>query len=687
VRAARTWRLVAPGAIVLVAILAVVAVALLSAQSSARRAVESGFAERAKVSAALTSSIFKSVSTMDTSSETRLFGTRRVSDATLSGAAKGGNLVNLLLLAPDGSIIAASTNTSAALTRTLKAHPRYIADALRGQAFAVTDVILPSAQMPLIEIARPLSTPYGRRVLVSGFALTVLSGFIGDYLAGSASAATTHAYVIDDRGRLIATSATPNAPVHGFVNLALLTAISRAASGSFGHGEYFTVSTVKNTSWRVVVTGSQRVVFAAVNGGSRWLPWVLFAAFASVLGLVLVLVARLVHGATKQRTTDTRLRAQAEEANRAKSEFLSRMSHELRTPLNAVVGFGQLLELDDLEPSQRESVEQILKAGRHLLGLINEVLDISRIESGTMSMSLEPVHLGSVLADVLSLIRPLADKAGVRLTLDPADLAEVYVHADRHRLTQVLVNVLSNAVKYNHAGGEVSGSYEEPLPGRVALLIADTGEGIAADKLDRLFEPFNRLGAERTDVEGTGLGLALSMHLMQAMGGTIKAESSSGDGTTMRLELARTEPAQTEPEIAEPVAAAANGSHHATVVYIEDNPSNLRLVERALERLPGVRLVSAIQGGIGLDLVREHHPDLVLLDLHLPDLSGAEVLDRLNGDPATASIPVVVVSADATPSQIERLQEAGAAAYMTKPIDVRLLLETVNRYVTATANR
>jgi signal transduction histidine kinase/CheY-like chemotaxis protein len=686
-RAARTWRLVVPGTIVLVAILAAVASALLSAQASSRRALESGFAERASVTASLTSSIFKSLANLDVSGETQLYQTRSVSNATLNRTATAGKLVNLLLLGPHGNVMAASTNTSGAVKRAIDARLGYFDDALRGRAYAVTDVVPPGAQMPLIEIAQTVSTPYGRRLLVSGFALTELSGFIGDYLAGSASAATTHAYLIDEEGHLIASSAMPTAPVHGFIGPALRAAVGHAARGSFGHQEYFTVSPVKYTSWRVVVTGSQRVLFAAVRGANRWLPWVLFAAFALVLGLVLLLVARLVQRATEQRATDTRLRAQAEEANHAKSEFLSRMSHELRTPLNAVVGFSQLLELDELEPSQRESVEQILKAGRHLLGLINEVLDISRIESGTMSMSLEPVHLGSVLADVLSLIRPLADKAGVRLTLDPADLADIYVHADRHRLTQVLVNVLSNAVKYNHEGGEVGGSYEQPAPGRAALLIADTGQGIPAEKLNMLFEPFNRLGAERSEVEGTGLGLALSMHLMEAMGGTIEADSTPGRGTTMRLELARTEPVHIEPEAAEPVVAAANGSKRATIVYIEDNPSNLRLVERALERLPGVRLVAAIQGGIGLDLVREHHPDLVLLDLHLPDLSGAEVLDRLKGDPATASIPIVVVSADATPTQVERLQQAGAADYLTKPIDVRLLLETVERYLMAAVVR
>jgi PAS domain S-box-containing protein len=380
-------------------------------------------------------------------------------------------------------------------------------------------------------------------------------------------------------------------------------------------------------------------------------------------------------------------RSEAERANRAKSEFLSRMSHELRTPLNAVIGFAQLLELDDLAANQSEGVEQILKAGRHLLALINEVLDISRIESGTMSLSLEPVHLGNALAEALSLIRPLATEAEVSLRTDHTELAELHALADHQRLKQVLINVLSNAVKYNRRGGEIHVSCTQRPNARIEIAVADTGHGIAEGKLQRLFDPFDRLDAERTGIEGTGLGLALSLRLMEAMGGTITAESELETGTTMRVELDRGQEPEDYAVTRSEALSGASRALSGTVIYIEDNLSNVKLVERVIERFPEVRLIPAMQGRLGIDLARQHQPDLILLDLHLPDLQGRDVLQQLKDDPTTAAIPVVILSADATTAQVQRLKAAGAAEYMTKPIDIELLIKTLTGTLSAHATK
>ncbi len=371
--------------------------------------------------------------------------------------------------------------------------------------------------------------------------------------------------------------------------------------------------------------------------------------------------------------------AEIERANRAKNEFLSRMSHELRTPLNAVIGFGQLLALDELEPTQEEAVEQIVRAGRHLLELINEVLDISRIESESMALSLEPVHVGSVLADALSLIRPLADEAHVTLVQHGSERIDVHALADQQRLKQVLINQLSNAVKYNRRGGEVHVRCCEHFGGQIEISVTDTGHGMTPAQLARVFEPFDRLGAEATGIEGTGLGLSLSRGLVHAMGGTIEAESEPGVGSTMRVHLCPAEEPREAPDAGAAPQAAAHGPQREprTIVYVEDNLSNLKLVDRLLTRLPNIRLIPAMNGILALELVRERQPDLVLLDLHLPDLHGREVLRQLRADPVTAGIPIVVLSADATPAQVEHLMAEGADGYLTKPIDVETLLETV----------
>ena len=365
----------------------------------------------------------------------------------------------------------------------------------------------------------------------------------------------------------------------------------------------------------------------------------------------------------------------ADHASQAKSEFLSRMSHELRTPLNAVLGFAQLLQMDALSEEQRESVGHIDKGGRHLLGLINEVLDIARIEAGRLAISLEPVPVQLLVQESLDLIAPLAAAEHIQLDGNLAGTPERHVQADRQRLKQVLLNLLSNAVKYNRKGGAVTLSYDETPTGRLRISVTDTGPGIAPEKMERLFTPFERLDVDQTGVEGSGLGLALSKRLAEAMGGTLGVESSVGRGSTFWVEMPLVEDWVRQLDGSDAVPALVDASRRAHVVlYVEDNLSNLKLVERLVAQRPGVRIVPAMQGRLGLDLAREHLPHLILLDLHLPDMPGEEFLLRLRAMPETREIPVVVISADATPGQTDRLLASGARGYLTKPLEVKKFL-------------
>jgi PAS domain S-box-containing protein len=369
-------------------------------------------------------------------------------------------------------------------------------------------------------------------------------------------------------------------------------------------------------------------------------------------------------------------RLEAERASRAKSEFLSRMSHDLRTPLNAILGFAQLLEMDPLSPEQADSVKQILRGGSHLLELINEVLDIARIEAGHLTLSPEPVAVGEVVPQVVDLVRPLAAASGIRVSTDLASACP-HVHADRQRLKQVLLNFIANAVKYNRPRGSVTVSCAA-VAGRVRISVRDTGAGIPEEKRALLFQPFERLGADQGGIEGTGLGLAVSKGLTEAMGGTIGVESEIDVGSTFWIELPQDDaPARAEveaPPSPVPTAAATSG----TILYVEDNRSNVRLLERLLGRRRGVHLVTAASGEAALDRARRHRPDLILLDLHLPDIPGEEVLRRLWADPATRPIPVAILSADATASQSQRLLAAGAVAYLTKPLQLTGLLRLLD---------
>ncbi len=375
----------------------------------------------------------------------------------------------------------------------------------------------------------------------------------------------------------------------------------------------------------------------------------------------------------------------AETANRAKSDLLSRTSHELRTPLNAILGFGQLLELSELGEDDRESIDRIMKAGRHLLSVINEVLDIAGIETGRRTISREPVQICEAAYEALDMVRALAETRAIELRAELECSDGGYAWADRQRLQQVLLNLLSNAIKYNREGGAVTLACRQSGAETLRLAVTDTGLGIPPEGLAKLFAPFERLGAAEAGIEGTGLGLAFSKVFVEAMGGSIGVESIVGQGTTFWVDLpvaaAPTSEVESQPNVPSGEISLEECGER-TVLHIEDNLSNLELVERILVRFPSIHLISATRGEQGVDLARGRQPDLILLDLHLPDIWGDEVLRRLRADADTREIPVIMLSADATPDQISRLLAAGAQSYLTKPLDYREFLKTMHTCLT-----
>ena len=373
----------------------------------------------------------------------------------------------------------------------------------------------------------------------------------------------------------------------------------------------------------------------------------------------------------------------AEKANLAKSDFLSSMSHELRSPLNAILGFAQLIESGPPLPTppQKQNIDQILKAGWYLPDLINEILDLALIESGKLSLSLEPISLSAVLHDCQTMIEPQAQKSGIRITFPHFDIP-YFVKADYTRMKQVFINLLTNAVKYNKPGGTVVVDCIAITPERIRIGVKDTGEGLTPDEMAQLFQPFNRLGQETGNEEGTGIGLVVSKRLVELMHGEIGVESTVGVGSVFWIELNLT--------AEHPLGAAAVGpttvgqAHVAadkrlrTVLYVEDNPANMLLVKNLIARRPDLHLLSAPDGNRGIEMARASRPDITLMDINLPGISGIEAFKILRADPATAHIPVLALSANAMPRDIKHGLDAGFFRYLTKPIKVNEFMDTLD---------
>jgi signal transduction histidine kinase/CheY-like chemotaxis protein len=378
-----------------------------------------------------------------------------------------------------------------------------------------------------------------------------------------------------------------------------------------------------------------------------------------------------------------RARSDAEKANLAKSEFLSSMSHELRSPLNAILGFTQLMETDSPPPtpSQKESITQILRAGWHLLTLINEILDLAKVESRQTPLSNEPVSLEEVMLECQGMVEPQSRDRGIRMIF-PHFNVPCFVMADRTRVKQVLINLLSNAIKYNCNQGTVEVKCSESTPGRILVSVRDTGAGLRQEQLDQLFQAFNRLGQESGDEEGTGIGLVVAKRLVELMGGIIGVESSVGAGSVFWFELGSVDEPYLSVEDRETdkltVFHPPHGAEQHTLLYVEDNPANLKLVEQIIARHPSIRLLTALNGNSGIEKAHAFQPDVILMDINLPGISGIDAMRSLRSDPATAHIPVVALSANAMPLDIEKGLKAGFFRYITKPLKVNEFMESLN---------
>jgi PAS domain S-box-containing protein len=449
------------------------------------------------------------------------------------------------------------------------------------------------------------------------------------------------------------------------------------------------VGAVLERLFQIRTDGLTTYRFRARHSDGHWLTMETRARLlrdAEGRGRQAVLVSRDITDAVASHAALEEQKATADRRNIEKSEYVSRMSHEVRTPLNAVLGFAEILQMEAHTPAQEEMLGYIRSSGQHLLALINDVMDMSRVEAGAINLLREPVALREVVVECANLIGPQARTTNIDIIND-VDGASV-IDADRQRLKQVIVNLLSNAIKYNRPSGSVTVSCSAHED-QVRLSFTDTGIGISPAMMQRLFTPFDRLDAEATDVEGTGLGLSLSKSLAEAMGGTLGVVSVPGAGSTFWIELpfsAESNPPSSVVPLGSLPSAGPSPITEASILYIDDTVANLRLVEYLLASRPGLRLYTATLGREGLELARKHHPDLILLDAWLPDLHGAHILRRLRDDPATASIPVIVVSADSSAGQMRRFRDAGVEEFLAKPLNLQHLLSVIDAHLSTLAS-
>lgn len=428
---------------------------------------------------------------------------------------------------------------------------------------------------------------------------------------------------------------------------------------------------IRHTTGRIMDVLYNAAVYADARGN-------ILGVFAAARDIT---VRKFLDQVLHEKNTELeRATAVAQKANRGKSDFLSSMSHELRTPLNAILGFAQLIESDSPSPTpaQKRSLDQILSAGWYLLELINEILDLAQIESGKTMLSLETVSLVDVMGECQSMVGPQADKRGISMTICPLQ-SPYFIEADRTRMKQVLINLLSNAIKYNKTGGTVVLKCTEVAPATIRISIEDTGVGLTQEQLGQLFQPFNRLGMETSGEEGTGIGLVVTKRLVELMGGTVGVTSTAGVGSVFWVEFKLSAAPLIATEDAEHAALMRSGmsasTRQRTLLYVEDNPANLKLIEELIARRPDLRMLSAADCSTGIEFARAFQPDVILMDINLPGLNGFDAMKILRADPLTAHISIIALSANALPRDIANGLASGFSDYLTKPIKVNEFMD------------